>query len=78
MSRELIKTDPANVMGLLMCRFILSNQTVVACVQATLKARRPPYRAHGNVNASPRLPGKYHGAGRSPHKDHRGYKALSR
>ena len=59
-------------------RFILSNQTVVAFVQAAVKARRPPYRAHGNFNAWPRLPGEYHGAGRSAHKNHRGYKVLSR
>ena len=32
-------------------RFILSNQTVVACVQASVKARHPPYRAHGNFKA---------------------------
>ena len=27
---------------------------VVACVQASVKVRCPPYRAHGNFNASPR------------------------
>ena len=52
---------------------ILSNQIVVACVQASVKARRPPYRAHGNFNASPRLSDGYHGAGRSAHKVTRSY-----
>ena len=51
---------------------------VVVCVQASVKARRPPYRAHGNFNASPRLPDRYHGSGRSANKDHGGYKVLSR
>ena len=51
---------------------------VVACVQASVKAGRPPYRAHGYFNASPRLPDRYQCAGRSTHKDHRGYKVLSR
>ena len=52
---------------------------VVACVQASMKAGRPPYKAHGNFNASPRLRNKYPGgAGRSAYEDHRGYKALSR
>ena len=40
-----------------------------------MKARRPPYRAHGNFYASTRLPDRYHGAGCSAHKDHRGYKS---
>ena len=36
----------------------------IACVQGSVKARRPPCSAHGNFNASPRLPTKYHGAWR--------------
>ena len=51
---------------------------VVACVQASVKAQRPPCRAHGNFNASPKMPAKYHSAGRSALKDHGGYKVLSR
>ena len=51
----------------------------VACVQASMKAGLPPYKAHGNFNASPRLRNKYQGgAGRTAHEDHRGYKASSR
>ena len=39
--------------------------------QSSMKARRTPYRAHGNFNASSRLSDKYYGgAGRSAHKDH--------
>ena len=34
-----------------------------------MKARRPPFRAHSNFIASPRLPDKYHGAGPSAHRD---------
>ena len=41
----------------------------VACVQASVRARRPPYTAHGNFNVSPRLPAKYHDAGLPAHKD---------
>ena len=51
---------------------------VVAYVQASVKARRSPYRTHGNFYASPRLPVKYHGAGHSAHKEYRGYKVLSK
>ena len=41
-----------------------------------MKARHPPYWAHGNFNASLRLPVKYHGAGRSAQKDYRGLQGL--
>ena len=37
----------------------------VARVQASVKARRRPCRAHDNFNVSPRLPSKYHAAGGS-------------
>ena len=36
------------------------------CLSCTSK--RPPCRAYGNCNASPRLPDKYHDTGRSVHK----------
>ena len=41
----------------------------VVCVQASVKAQRPPCRAHSNFNTSPRLPAKYHDAERSAHTE---------
>ena len=47
----------------------------IFCAQASMRARRPPCRAHGNFNASPRHLAKYHDAGHSVYKYHRGYRA---
>ena len=50
----------------------------VVCVQASVKALRPPCGAHGSFSASSILRAKYHNAGHSAHKDHRGCRAKSR
>ena len=58
--------------------FIKSNQNIrneiicflsIVCMQTSVEA---PYGAYCSFNTLPRLPAKYHYAGRSSHKDHGG------
>ena len=48
----------------------------VACVQASVEARRSPCRAHGNFNGSPDF--QPNSTMQGVHKDHRTYMDLSR